>query len=78
MNEVNGFELFVRYEQRKNVYYQPQHWLIGDTDFQFITALDLKTARNYSLTILKQPAWLKSKIGSFNERAVVAENTMPR
>ncbi len=37
-----------------------------------------KTARNYMPTILNQRNWLKSQIGAFNERAVMAKKTEPR
>ena len=37
-----------------------------------------KTARNYSPTILNQRNWLKSQMGVFNERVVVAKKTAPR
>ena len=33
MNEVNGFERLVRYEQRKKIHHQPQNWLSGATGF---------------------------------------------
>ena len=50
---ANEFELFVRYEQRKMVDYQPQSKLSGDTDFQFSLLQFQITARNYTPTALK-------------------------
>ena len=37
MSEANGFELVVRYEQRKVFYFQTQSWLSGATSFNVST-----------------------------------------
>ena len=73
-----SLNLLLGMNKDKVIYYQQHGWLTGATDFQFFTALDFKTARDYSPTILNQRNWLKSQMGVFNERAVVAKKTAAR
>jgi hypothetical protein len=62
----------------KVIYYQQHGWLTGATDFQFSLGQLQTAAWNYSPTILNQRNWLKSQLGVFNERVVVAKKTAPR
>ncbi len=73
-----GLNLLLGMNKEKHIHHQQQNWLSGATDFQFSLRLLQPTARNYTLTILNQRNWLKSQIGVFNERAVVAKKTAPR
>ena len=73
-----SLNLLLGVNKEKVIYYQQNSWLSGATGFNVVLRQLQKTARNYSPTILNQRNWLKSQMGVFNERAVVAKKTAPR
>jgi hypothetical protein len=74
---ANGFELVVRYEQRKAFYFQTQSWLSGATSFNVSTVPASNHRSELLADNIESTKFADISHDLFGERAVVAQSTAP-